>query len=51
VKAAHRVQAALDAFEKENAGKSAEEFARSYLKFVMAVQCDLGQTGKAPVGT
>ncbi|MGB6386942.1 MAG: hypothetical protein WBD25_06795 [Terriglobales bacterium] len=51
VKAAHRVQAALDAFEKESAGKSAEEFARSYLKFVRAVQRDLGETGKAPVGT
>jgi hypothetical protein len=51
VKAAHRVQAALDAFEKEIAGKSAEEFTRSYLKFVLAVQRDLGETGKAPVGT
>jgi len=51
VKAAHRVQAALDAFEKESTGKSPDEFARSYLKFVLAVQGDLGQTGKAPVGT
>jgi len=51
VKAAHRVQDALDAFEKESARKTAEEFARSYRKFVLAVQCDLGQTGKAPVGT
>ncbi len=51
VKAAHRVQAALDAFEKESAGKSPEEFGRAYLKFLVAVQRDLGETGKAPVGT
>jgi len=51
VKAAHRVQAALEAFERESAGKSPEEFARSYLTFVVAVQRDLGQTGKAPIGT
>jgi hypothetical protein len=51
VKAAHRVRQALDAFEKESAGKSPEEFARFYLKLLVAVQCDLGQTGKAPVGT
>lgn len=51
VKAAHRVQAALEALEKESTGKPAEEFERSYLKFLVAVQCDLGETGRAPVGT
>jgi hypothetical protein len=51
VKAAHRVQAALEAFEKDSAGKSPEEFASSYLKFLVAVQRDIGETGKAPVGT
>ena len=51
VKAAHRVQAALEAFEKESAGKSPEEFRSAYLKFMIAVQCDLGETGKAPIGT
>jgi hypothetical protein len=51
VKAAHRVQAELEAFEKEIAGKSPEEFAHAYLKFLVAVQCDLGETGKAPLGT
>jgi hypothetical protein len=51
VKAAHRVQAALQSLEKESAGKSPEEFARAYLKFVVKVQGDLGETGKAPVGT
>jgi hypothetical protein len=51
VKAAHRVQGALEAFEKESAGKSPEEFKSAYLKFMLAVQCDLGETGKAPVGT
>ncbi|MGC2694263.1 MAG: hypothetical protein WA738_00575 [Candidatus Angelobacter sp.] len=51
VKAAHRVQAALDALKQETAGKSAEEFERIYRKFVVKVQCDLGETGKAPVGT
>ena len=51
VKAAHRVQAALTALEQESAGKSPEEFARAYTKFLIAVQSDLGETGKAPIGT
>jgi len=51
VKAAHRVQAALVTLEQESAGKSAEEFARSYMNFLVAVQSDLGETGKAPIGT
>ena len=51
VKAAHRVQAALNDLARESADASPDEFARSYLKFLVAVQCDLGDTGKAPVGT
>jgi len=51
VKAAHRVQGALDALAQQSASMSAEEFERAYRKFVVAVQCDLGDTGKAPVGT
>jgi hypothetical protein len=51
VKAAHRVKAALDQLEKESSGKSPEEFRAAYLKFLVAVQCDLGETGRAPVGT
>ncbi|HJX84474.1 MAG TPA: hypothetical protein VJ723_09040 [Candidatus Angelobacter sp.] len=51
VKAALRVQAALDAFAQESAGMKPEEFARAYQRFVVTVQCDLGQTGRAPEGT
>jgi len=51
VKAAHRVQTALDSLAQSSTGQSAEEFERAYRKFVVAVQCDLGETGKAPVGT
>ncbi len=51
IKAAHRVQAALDRLRAESAGMSAEEFARAYAKFITAVQGDLGATGEAPVGT
>jgi len=51
VKAAHRVQAALEALEKQSVGMSPEEFASAYLRFLVTVQCDLGETGRAPVGT
>jgi hypothetical protein len=51
VKAAHRVQAAIVAFQTESAGKPPEEFAHAYLKFLVAVQGDLGETGKSPVVT
>jgi hypothetical protein len=51
VKAAHQVQDALDTLVEETAGKSADEFERAYRQFVVKVQCDLGETGKAPVGT
>ncbi len=51
VKAAHRVQAALDAFHNQSSGMRAEEFARAYRRFLVQVQGDLGATGQAPVGT
>lgn len=51
VKAAHRVQAALDALAQQSATPSPEDFERAYRKFVVTVQSDLGETGKAPVGT
>jgi hypothetical protein len=51
VKAAHSVQAALDTLTQETSGKSPDEFERAYRKFMVAVQCDLGETGKAPMGT
>lgn len=51
VKAAHRVQAALEVLQNETAGKAPEQFEQAYRKFVLTVQSDLGDTGKAPVGT
>ena len=50
VKAAHRVQNAVDALAKVSTGMTPEEFAKAYLQFVVKVQCDLGSTGAAPVG-
>ena len=51
VKAAHRVQAAVDAFANESAGMGPDEFAKAYVRFLARVQNDLGTTGAAPVGT
>ncbi|HLJ26328.1 MAG TPA: hypothetical protein VKY85_06435 [Candidatus Angelobacter sp.] len=51
VKAAHRVQAAVDAFAKQSQSMTPEEFAQAYQRFVVKVQSDLGQTGQAPEGT
>jgi hypothetical protein len=50
VKAAHRVQAALETLRREAADMSPEQFARAYGRFLVTVQCDLGETGRAPVG-
>ena len=50
VKAAHRVQSAVDALAKAGTGMSADQFAKAYSQFVLKVQCDLGSTGAAPVG-
>lgn len=50
VKAAHRVQAAVDTLAKTSTGLSPDAFAKAYSQFVLKVQCDLGTTGAAPVG-
>jgi hypothetical protein len=51
VKAAHRVQAALEDLTKLSEGMPPAKFADAYLKFLVKVQGDLGATGEAPVGT
>ena len=51
VKAAHRVHAAAEELEKNCASMTPEQFAQAYSNFLIKVQCDLGETGKAPVGT
>jgi hypothetical protein len=51
VKAAHRVKAALDDLAAPGPKMSADEFAKSYLQFLIKVQGDLGATGEPPVGT
>jgi hypothetical protein len=51
VKAAHRVEAALNAFASRSKDLPPEEFARAYLRLLVEVQGDLGATGEAPVGT
>ncbi len=51
VKAAHRVQAALDDFAQRSQGMPPNEFGEAYLRFLVRVQGDLGETGEAPVGT
>jgi hypothetical protein len=51
VKAAHRVQIALDTLKQDTAGKTPEQFEQAYRKFLLTTQTDLGETGKAPVGT
>jgi hypothetical protein len=50
VKAAHRIQAALDDFAKASEGMTPQDFEKAYLQFVMRVQNDLGALGPAPVG-
>jgi len=51
VKAAHRVQHALDRLVSENSNASPGEFEKAYLRFIVSVQSDLGSTGIAPIGT
>ena len=51
VKAALRVQDALDDFARTSQTLSPTEFAQAYLEFLVRVQVDLGSTGMAPVGT
>ncbi|MGI9070600.1 MAG: hypothetical protein ACR2JB_04550 [Bryobacteraceae bacterium] len=51
VKAALRVQDALDQFARTSQSLSPAEFETAWLAFLVRVQGDLGSTGVAPVGT
>jgi hypothetical protein len=51
VKAAHRVEGALNSFAASSKDLAPEEFARAYGKLLLQVQGDIGATGPAPVGT
>ncbi len=51
VKAALRVQDALDQFARTSQTLSPAEFEKAWLDFLVRVQPDLGSTGVAPVGT
>jgi hypothetical protein len=51
VKAALRVQDALDDFRKTSQTLPPEEFKKAFQAFLVQVQADLGSTGVAPVGT
>lgn len=51
VKAALRVQDALDDFGKTSQSLSPADFEKAWLEFLVSVQPDLGSTGIAPVGT
>jgi hypothetical protein len=51
VKAALRVQDALDQFSQTSQSLSATEFEKAWLEFIVQVQSDLGSTGVAPGGT
>ena len=50
VKAAHRIQAALDAFAKASQELAPQDFEKAYLEFLVRVQGDLGALGPAPEG-
>jgi hypothetical protein len=51
VKAALRVQDALDDFAKTSQSLSPGDFEKAWVEFLVRVQPDLGSTGIAPVGT
>jgi hypothetical protein len=51
VKAALRVQDALDQFARTSQSLSPAEFGKAWLEFLVRIQPDLGSTGVAPVGT
>jgi hypothetical protein len=51
VKAALRVQDALDQFSQTSQSLSPADFEKAWLEFLVQVQSDLGSTGVAPVGT
>lgn len=50
VKAAHRVQQALDTLTDGSGNTSPAEFEQAYVRFLVSVQRDLGSTGLAPIG-
>jgi len=50
VKAAHRIQAALEAFAKASQELAPQDFEKAYLEFLVRVQGDLGALGPAPEG-
>ena len=51
VKAALRVQDALDQFARASQSLSSTDFEKEWLEFLVRVQPDLGSTGVPPVGT
>jgi hypothetical protein len=51
VKAALRVQEAVDEFAKTSQSLTPGDFEKAYVEFLVKVQPDLGSTGMAPVGT
>jgi hypothetical protein len=51
VKAALRVQDALDQFARTSQSLASADFEKAWLEFMVRVQPDLGSTGIAPVGT
>jgi hypothetical protein len=51
VKAALRVQDALDQFAQSSQSLSPADFEKAWLEFLVQVQSDLGSNGVAPVGT
>jgi hypothetical protein len=51
VKAAHRVNTAVEDLARRSASMSAEQFGAEYARFLLAVQGDLGATGIGPIGT
>jgi hypothetical protein len=51
VKAALRVQDALDEFSRTSQSLSPDDFNKAWLEFLLRIQPDLGSTGIAPIGT
>ena len=51
IKAALRVQDAIDQFAKTSQSLTPGDFAKAYVEFLVKVQPDLGSTGMAPAGT
>jgi hypothetical protein len=51
VKAALRVQDALDEFARTSQSLSPDDFQKAWIDFLVRIQPDLGSTGVAPVGT